>query len=42
MPYKDITPPPGGKISIKSGKLNDLGIDFDHILKDIREIYRIV
>ena len=22
MPYKDITPPPGGKISIKSGKLN--------------------
>lgn len=32
----------GWVFDIKSGKLNDLGIDFDHILKDIREIYRIV
>jgi carbonic anhydrase len=32
----------GWVFDIKSGKLNDLEIDFDHILKDIREIYRIV
>ena len=32
----------GWVFDIKSGKLNDLEIDIDHILKDIREIYRIV
>jgi carbonic anhydrase len=32
----------GWVFDIKSGKLTDLEIDFDHILKDIREIYRIV
>jgi carbonic anhydrase len=32
----------GWVFDIKTGQLNDLGIDFDHILKDIREIYRIV
>ncbi len=32
----------GWVFDIKSGKLNDMKIDFDHILKDIREIYRII
>lgn len=32
----------GWIFDIKSGKLIDLGIDFDHILHDIREIYRII
>jgi carbonic anhydrase len=31
----------GWVFDIKSGRLNDLKIDFDHILEDIREIYRI-
>lgn len=32
----------GWVFDIKTGKLKDLKIDFDHILEDIREIYRIV
>jgi len=32
----------GWVFDIKTGKLKDLEIDFDHILEDIREIYRIV
>jgi isocitrate dehydrogenase len=33
MPYKDVTPPPGGKVSIQSGKLN---VPDDPILPFIR------
>jgi carbonic anhydrase len=32
----------GWVFDIKTGKLKDLEIDFDHILEDIREIYKIV
>jgi carbonic anhydrase len=32
----------GWVFDIRSGKLKDLEIDFDHILEDIREIYRII
>lgn len=32
----------GWVFDIRNGKLKDLEIDFDHILKDIREIYKIV